>query len=248
MNEVATISAEARERVGKSGTRSLRRGGRVPAVIYGGEGQAVHISVDLREISHEIHRPGFFSRIYDVKLNGESQRVLPRDVQFHPVTDQPLHVDFLRYVAGQRIRVNISVSFADHELSPGLKRGGVLNIVRHEIEFFCPAEAIPEEIPISLSDLEIGDSVHIKDIALPEGVSPTITDRDFTIATIAAPTVKKEEDRLAAEEAAAAALAAELEGEEGEEAEAEAEGEAEGKAEGEAPKEGEQKPGGKAKE
>jgi large subunit ribosomal protein L25 len=215
MAETASLAAEVRERTGKGVARALRRHGRIPAVIYGDRNDPVPISLDRRELAHEIARPGFFRQLYDIVVEGSTHRVLPREVQRHPVTDAPLHVDFLRVGAGAKIAVNVAVVFANEEASPGLKRGGVLNIVRREVELNCPANAIPEALHIDLTGLEIGDSIHISDIALPPDCSPTIADRDFTIATIAAPTVVREE-------AAAEAEAEEVEAEVPAEVEAEA--------------------------
>jgi large subunit ribosomal protein L25 len=217
------INAEPRTALGKGGARATRRAGRVPGVIYGRGEQAVAVSLDRQELMREYGRGGFFSRLYSLKLGEETLRVLAREVQSDPVTDAPLHIDFLRLTADSRIDVDVPVQFANDEESPGLRRGGVLNVVRHVVELNCRADSIPESITVDLAGLQIGDSVHISAIALPEGVRPTIADRDFTVATIAAPTVVAEE---AAEEAAAAA--------EEEEAEAAAE------AEGEAPKEAEE--------
>ncbi len=236
MTKIASFAAEARQQAGKGPARALRRDGRVPAVIYGEEKEPEAISLDARDLSRELHQPGFFRRLYDVAIDGSKQRVLPREVQRHPVTSVPLHVDFLRIGAGVRIAVAVAVTFENEELSPGLKRGGVLNVVRHEIELSCPADAIPDALRLDLTGLEIGDGVHISQVPLPPGVTPTITDRDFTIATIAAPTVVREE---------AAAAAAEAEAEE--EAEVEVEGEAEVEAEAEGEGEGEAKAKAKAK-
>ncbi|MFQ5959204.1 MAG: 50S ribosomal protein L25/general stress protein Ctc [Alphaproteobacteria bacterium] len=211
MTEVANLAADARDRVGKGAVRALRRGGRVPAVIYGDKKDPLTISVDRHALDQELQQPGFFRRLYDISLNGSKHRVLPRDVQLHPVTDAPLHVDFLHISAGARINVAVVVIFANEEESPGLKRGGVLNVVRRDIELVCPATAIPEALHVDLTGLDIGDSVHISDITLPPDCTPTITDRDFTVATIAAPTVIREE-----EEAAEAAEGEEAEAVEGE--------------------------------
>jgi large subunit ribosomal protein L25 len=224
MVEVSSLVASARTQSGKGPARAARRAGMVPAVIYGNKLDAVPISVERKELERQIQIPGFFIRLVDVKIDGEAHRVLPRDVQFHPVTDIPLHVDFLRFSADREITVEVPVQFLNEEESPGIKRGGVLNIVRHEVEVQCTADNIPQIFEIDLTGLEIGDAVHASMIPLPDGVSFTITDRDFTIATVAAPTV-------VAEEAAA-------EGEEGEEGEAmegaeAAEGETEGEASGE---------------
>ena len=140
-------------------------------------------------LERELGQRGFFARLYDLKINGDVTRVLPRDVQLDPVTDAPIHIDFIRYVAGATLAVSIEVRFEGQEECEGLKRGGVLNIVRHEVELLCPLEAIPEFLVADVAGRDIGDSIHISDIDLPEGVTPTITDRDFTVATIAAPTV-----------------------------------------------------------
>ena len=218
MSDAATIEALPREPRGKGGARALRRGGRTPAIVYGGDGEPLPVSLDYGEIERELGRRGFFARLYDLKLNGDVIRVLPRDVQVDPVTDAPLHIDFIRFVAGAAMAVMVEVRFEGHEECEGLKRGGVLNVVRHEVELLCPLEAIPEYLVADIAGREIGDSIHISDIELPEGVTPTITDRDFTVATIAAPTVIVEP-------------VDEEEGEEGEEEEAGAE---EGAEEGEA--------------
>lgn len=230
-----TIVAEPRELRGKGGARTTRRAGRVPAVIYGNKQDPVLISVDPRALHRELCKPAFFTRMFDLKVKGETHRVLAREMQLDPVTDTPIHVDFLRVSAETQIHVAVPVRFENEELSPGLKRGGVLNVVRHEIEVICAAGKIPSVLVIDLTDLEIGDSAHINMVDLPEGVQPAIADRDFTIASVAAPTVVREE---AAEEQVALA-AAELE-----EAEAEAvEGEVEGEeAEAEAPAEAKKAP------
>ncbi len=221
MSDISNLAAEPRAHVGKGAARAMRRGGRVPAVIYGDSKESVPISLSAFDLSRELQQPGFFRRLYDVAVNGEKQRVLAREVQRDPVTDTPIHVDFLRISAGARIAVAVAVVFRNEELSPGLKRGGVLNVVRHDVELMCPATAIPEAVVVDLEGLEIGDSVHISDVTLPSNVEPTITDRDFTIATVAAPTVVRDE---AAAEAAAEEEALEEEGEVEGEAEAEGEG------------------------
>ena len=215
MADISSLAATAREQAGKGAARALRRGGRVPAVIYGDKGGPLPISIDSIDLLHELSRSGFYLRLYDIKVNGVTERVLPRDVQRHPVSGNPLHVDFLRIAAGATIAVNVGVVFENEELSPGLKRGGVVNVVRHDIEVTCPAAAIPESIVIDLTGLDIGDGVHISDVTLPPDVEPTITDRDFTIATIAAPTVVVEPEPEEDEEGEA------IEGEEGEEGAAE---------------------------
>lgn len=227
MSGFETLNAEPREHFGKGGARTLRRAGRLPAIVYGGEGEPMAISLDLREFQHQFEEAAFFTRLYDLKINGDSFRVLPRDVQVDPVRNVPLHVDFLRYVRGAKIAVSVAVRFEGHEECEGLRRGGVLNVVRHDVELLCPVEAIPDVLVADISGMTIGDSLHISHIALPEDVTPTITDRDFTIATLAAPTVHVEEEE---------------EAEEGEELEAAAEGEeaAEAPAEGEEKAEGEE--------
>ena len=207
MVDVTSLAASSRSQSGKGPARAARRAGLVPAIIYGNNLEPVSISVERKALERQIHVPGFFIRLVDVSLDGETHRVLPRDVQFHPVSDVPLHVDFLRFSADRKITVAVPVHFGNEEESPGLKRGGVLNIVRHEVEVLCTADNIPQIFEIDLTGLEIGDAVHASMVALPEGVAFTITDRDFTIATVAAPTVVAEE---AAEEVE------EIEGEEGE--------------------------------
>ena len=194
MADTTAFSGEIRERIGRGGARELRRSGRVPATIYGDNNENVSISVEMRELQRDLQRPGFTNRLCEVVVGSNKVRVLPREVQVDPVTDTPIHVDFMRISPRARVRLNVPVSFINEEESPGIKRGGVLNVVRHEIEFYCRADAIPESIVISLDGLDIGDGVHISSVTLPEGVNPTITDRDFTIATIAAPTVHVEEE------------------------------------------------------
>ncbi len=193
MADVLTITAAPRERAGKGAARAVRRQGFVPAQIYGNELDPIMISVERRHLEHEIDRPGFFIRLLDIVLDGQTHRVLPREVQHHPVSDRPLHVDFLRFSATRELTVAVPVRFVNEELSPGLKRGGVLNIVRHAVEVLCTADRIPTEFEIDLEGFEIGASAHASMITLPEGVGFSITDRDFTIATIAAPTVALEE-------------------------------------------------------
>jgi large subunit ribosomal protein L25 len=217
MAQILTLPATRRERTGKGAARALRRQGQVPAIVYGGADAPLDVAVPLKEVRIEHGKPGFFTHLYDLTLPDGPLRVLPRQVQLHPVTDQPIHVDFLRYVKGARIAVNVAVHFLDQEVCEGLKRGGVLNIVRHEVELLCPVDAIPDSISISLKGRDIGESIHISAFTLPEGVAPTITDRDFTVATIAAPTVIVEETAVAAE--------AEAEGAEATAAEAPAEAE-----------------------
>ncbi len=227
MADVNSLAASARDLTGKGPARAARRDGLVPGIIYGNKLEPVMVTVDRRALETELQSPGFFIRLVNVKLDGEDHRVLPRDVQYHPVTDVPLHVDFLRFSADRTITVAIPVQFENEEESPGLKRGGVLNIVRHEIEVNCTADNIPQIFTIDLEGYEIGDSIHASSITLPETVTFAIADRDFTIATVAAPTV-------VAEEAAAEAAEEGIEGIEGVEGEEGAEAPAEG-AEGETP-------------
>lgn len=194
MDEVTTIEVEHREGRGSGGARSLRASGRIPGVIYGDKKNNLHISIAFRDLGREISRGGFANRLYNLEIGDELHRVLPREVQVDPVTDKPLHVDFLRLDESAEVRLMVPMLFTDDEECPGLKRGGVLNVVRHEIELLCRVDAIPESISTSLEGLDIGDSVHINDIDLPDGTSPTITDRNFTIATIASPTVQVDEE------------------------------------------------------
>ena len=217
MAEIVTLTAEPREKGGKGTARAARRGGRIPAVIYGNSEAPLMVTIDRKLIEQQVGKPGFFIHLLDLKLNGQTHRVLPRDAQFHPVTDSPMHVDFLRYSADRKISVDVPVHFVNEPASPGLKRGGVLNVVRHSVEVLCTADRIPEYFEVDLAGLEIGDTVHASRLALPEGVSFTITDRDFTVASVAAPTVMRAEEEEAkpaegAEGAAAAPGAGEAAG------------------------------------
>jgi large subunit ribosomal protein L25 len=209
MADILTLTAQARTGAGKGAARSVRRAGRVPAVIYGDKQEPLMITLEPRELEREILKPGFFTHLYDVKIDGNAHRVLPRDVQLDPVKDRPLHVDFLRVTADSTIRVNVPVRFINHGMSPGLKRGGVLNIVRHTVEMFCRADAIPDHLTVDLDGHDIGSSIHISMIALPDGSRPVIRDRDFTVATVAAPTIEAVPEPTAAETAAAEGVAAE---------------------------------------
>jgi len=179
----------------------------VPGVIYGEKQTPELISVESRDLLKELQKGNFFSRLLNIEFDGKSERVLARDVQLDPVTDRPIHVDFQRVGKGSRIRIFIPVLFLEQDQCPGLKKGGVLNIVRHEVEFFCQPDNIPENISISLAGMEIGHSIHISAFELPNGIKPVIQDRDFTVATIAAP-IKEDEVKPAAEAAAAPAAAA----------------------------------------
>ena len=197
------LTATVRDKVGKGAARAVRRQGMIPAVIYGGKEPPIAISLPFRELNFKVHAGGFMTTVAEITVDGETIRTLPRDFQTDPVADRPLHVDFLRLVAGSTITVEVPVHFANEAGSPGIRRGGVLNVVRHRVELECPADAIPDHIVADLTGLDINDSLHISAISLPEGVKPTI-ERNFTVATVAAPAGVKEEIRAAAEAAAAA--------------------------------------------
>jgi len=194
MANVVSLAVETRDRAGKGAARATRRAGRVPAVIYGNKQDPVLVSIDPLDLQRQIRGPGFFSSVYEIEAGGSTHRVLARDLQLDPVTDRPIHVDFMRFSKKTRLVIEVNVAFENEEECPGLRQGGVLNIVRHSIELRCNPESIPESIPLDLTGLEVGDSVHISAITLPDDVELTITDRDFTIATIAAPTVVVDED------------------------------------------------------
>jgi large subunit ribosomal protein L25 len=202
MSEIYELRAEVRERVGKGAARAVRRQDRIPAVIYGDKKPPIPISLPQREMTQRLHAGGFLTHIATIDIDGEKIRVIPRDYQLDPVRDHLVHVDFLRVGEGARLTLEIPVHFMNEHASPGIKRGGALNIVRHTIELRVPVDAIPEAIEVDLTGLDIGDSLHISAVTLPEGVTPTITDRDFTIATIAG-----HGQAAAAEDAAAAAEA-----------------------------------------
>jgi large subunit ribosomal protein L25 len=197
MAEFTSLAAQTREGVGKGANRSLRRSGRVPAVVYGDDAPQEMISLEARELRRALHNPRFFSTLCSLQVDGEAVRVLPREVQLHPVSEEPLHIDFVRVGRHATVTVTVPVVFANEDISRGLKRGGVLNIVRREVELLCPVDAIPQEITVDLKDADIHDSLHISQVSLPEGVRPAIADRDFTIATISAPTIIREEEEEA---------------------------------------------------
>jgi large subunit ribosomal protein L25 len=213
MSDILTITAEKRERAGKGIARALRREGRVPAVIYGDSKESEGISMHRNEFTKLFNTGRLMSTLLDVDIDGKKHRVITRDVQVHPVTDIVLHADFLRLGKGAKIAVEVPVSFLNEETCPGLKVGGVLNVVRYTVELNCPADNIPASIELDLAEAEMNDSLHISQVALPDGVTPVIDDRDFTIATIAAPAGLKSE-------AADAHEGEEGEGEEGGEEEA----------------------------
>lgn len=214
MSQSYELAATVREKVGKGAARSVRRQGLIPAVIYGGNQPSLAISLSDRDVYFKIHGGGFLTTVATIDVGGEKIRAIPRDFQLDPVSERPLHVDFLRVVAGSKITVEVPVRFINEAGAPGIRRGGVLNIVRHRVELLCPADSIPDHIVADLTGLDINDSLHIATIPLPEGVRPTIA-RNFTVATIAAPAGVKEEMRAAAEAAAAAAAAPVAEGAEG---------------------------------
>ena len=219
MSKALTLPAETRERAGKGASRALRREGRVPAVIYGGKEEPAPIHVEEKELMKQLMTGHFMNSIVMVEVDGKKVRVLPKDVAFHPVNDRPMHADFFRLSKDAKIEVAIPVVFINEEESPGLKKGGVLNVVRHELDLICVSDKIPDEIQIDVTGKEVGDSIHISEIVLPEGSESAITDRDYTIATLVAPSaLKKAEGEDGDEEA--------VEGAEGEEATA-AEGEGE---------------------
>jgi len=211
MSNPSDLTAQARERVGKGAARELRRNNLVPAVIYGDKKPPVAIALPFKEIAMRINSGGFMTSVVTIDVNGEKHRVLPKDYQLDVVRDFPLHVDFLRVSKKTIVTVEIPVHFLNDEECPGIKAGGVLNIVRHTVECYSPADSIPDSIDIDLGAFELGDSINISVAKLPEGVEPTITDRDFTIATIASPAGLKSEDD---EDAADADVEVEIIGEE----------------------------------
>ncbi len=208
MSEAMKLAASVRERAGKGASRAVRLTGRVPAVIYGNKSSPTTIHVPEKELTRLLHTGHFMNSVVELDLDGALERTLPRDVQFHPVSDRPIHVDFLRLAAGAAIEVAVPVHFTNEDASPGMKRGGTLNVVRHEIELSCPSDAIPDRIEISLAGLDIGDTVHISGVKLPEGVTSVITDRDFTIVSLVAPSALQSADAAADEAVAATAAAA----------------------------------------
>jgi large subunit ribosomal protein L25 len=205
-----SLEANTRNTKSKGDVRSLRLNGNVPAIIYGGSEQNEKVSVSKKILKSLLDKEGFLSSIITLNINGKNQNVLPREITYNVISDEPTHIDFLRVVPGVKIRIEVPVQFINHETSPGLKRGGVLNIVRRKIELKCPSEKIPKAIVIDLDGIEIGESFKISSVKLEDGVSPTIQGRDFVIATLAAPTVMKEPEKPAEAEA--------VEGAEGEEA------------------------------
>ena len=194
MSEQLTLPAETRDRAGKGASRELRNSGRVPAVVYGANQEPLSIHVEEKLLAKMLSTGHFMNSVVMIDAGGQTTRTLPKDVQFHPVTSRPVHVDFLRIGEHSKVTVAVPVRFTDEEESPGVKRGAVLNIVKHEIELSVDAAEIPDDIEISLKGLDVGDSIHISAVTLPKGATPTITDRDFTIATIVAPSALKSDE------------------------------------------------------
>ncbi len=198
MSEQLTLPAEARDRAGKGASRVLRREGRVPAVIYGEKKEPLSVHVEEKLLTRMLSTGHFMNSVVMIDVQGKPQRTLPKAVDFHPVSSRPIHVDFLRISEHTKVHVAVPVRFDNEEASPGLKRGGVLNVVQHELQLVCDAAHIPNEIHISLDGMDIGDSVHISEVNLPEGVLPANQDEDFTVATIVAPSAMKAEEEEAA--------------------------------------------------
>ena len=207
------LKALKREKLTSGSNNKLRANGFIPAILYGGKDPNQNISVSKKELSSIINSDTFLSKVLEIELEGKKEKVIPRDVSYNVISEEPVHIDFMRIVSGKKIILEIPVKFINHPDSPGLKRGGVLNIVRRKVELKCPAESIPDEIVVDLAGTDIGTSIKISSVKLPESVMPTITDRDFVVATVAAPTIIKEPEKPA-EEAPA----------EGAEGEAQAEG------------------------
>ncbi len=192
MSKETSLDAEIRPGAGKSSVKKVIAAGKIPSVIYGLGEDPINISLDKILVQKEINAGGFLTRIFSLNIDGKKNLAIPREVQFHPLSDQPIHVDFLRLAPDSKITLDIPTRFINEETSPGLKRGGVLNVNRRTVQLSCPASNIPEEIIFDLDGLEIGDTIRISSVTLPEGVVPLITDRDFTVASVAAPTVVKE--------------------------------------------------------
>src|SRR3954453_10749080 len=210
MSEQLTLSAETRDRAGKGASRAMRREGRVPAVVYGNKEAPLAIHLEEKALVKALSSGHFMNSVVMIDVAGGATRTLPKDVQFHPVTDRPLHVDFLRISEHAKVTVAVPIRFVGEEQSRGLKRGGVLNAVRHDLELTCDAAEIPDEVEVSLAGLDIGDSLHISAVTLPKGTESAITDRDFTIATIVAPSGLKMDEEDAAPAAAEAPAPAEV--------------------------------------
>ncbi len=192
MNNLKAIKREANS---TGETRKLRANGMIPAILYGGADANAKISIEKKSITNLLSSESFLSKVIELNIEGAKEKVLPREVAYHVVSDEPIHIDFMRIVTGKKIIIELPVQFKNHADSPGLKRGGVLNIVRRKVELKCPAEKIPNDIIIDLTGLDIGTSIKISSVKLPEDVTPTIIDRDFVIATVAAPTIVKEPEK-----------------------------------------------------
>ena len=197
-----SLEASIRENSTKGRLNSIRKSGNVPAIIYGGKDDNQSISISKKLLKTLIEQENFLSSIITLNINGKSQNVLPREVKYHIISDEPIHVDFLRVLPGVKIKIEVPVNFINHEKSPGLKRGGVLNIVRRKVELKCPSEKIPEKLTLDLEGIDIGESFKISSVKLDPEVIPTIQGRDFVIATLAAPTVMKEPEKPAEAEGA----------------------------------------------
>ena len=196
---MSNLKATKRENLSSGSNNKLRAKGLIPAILYGGKDKNQNISISKKEISNIINSETFLSKVLELDIEGKKEKVIPRDVAYHVVSEEPMHIDFMRIVSGKKIILEIPVKFINHPDSPGLKRGGVLNIVRRKVELKCPAESIPDEIVVDLAGTDIGTSIKISSVKLPENVIPTITDRDFVVATVAAPTVIKEPEKPAEE-------------------------------------------------
>ncbi len=222
---MSNLKATKRENLSSGSNNKLRAEGFIPAILYGGNNPNLNISINKKEIANIINSETFLSKVLEIEVDGKKEKVIPRDVSFHVVSEEPIHIDFMRIVSGKKIILEIPVKFINHPDSPGLKRGGVLNIVRRKVELNCPAENIPDEIIVDLTGTDIGTSIKISSVKLPENIKPTITDRDFVVATVAAPTIIKEPEKPAEDTAV-----------EGAEGEAPAEGSEVSAKEGEATK------------
>ena len=199
---MSNLKAIKREHTSSGSNNKLRSEGLIPAILYGGKEANKNISIEVKDIKNLIYSDTFLSKVLELEVDGKKEKVIPREIEFNVVSEEPIHIDFMRIVSGKKIILEIPVKFINHPDSPGLKRGGVLNIVRRKVELNCPAEKIPDEIIIDLAGTDIGTSIKISSVKLPENVIPTITDRDFVIATVASPTVMKEPEKPAEGDAA----------------------------------------------